>query len=72
DPHGQVYLHDTSGTRGLDKLDQREALDQEEDVDRREALDQRGALDQRVGDRPYTAIAAWYEWAPLVWDGDAA
>ena len=23
DPHGQVYLHDTSGTRGLDKLDRR-------------------------------------------------
>ena len=20
DPHGQVYLHDTSGTRGLDKM----------------------------------------------------
>lgn len=48
DPHGQVYLHDTSGTRGLDRLDQREALD------------------QRVGDRPYTAIADWYEWAPMV------
>ena len=56
DPHGQVYLHDTSGTRGLDKLDQREALDRRE------------ALDQRVGDRPYTGIADWYEWAPITYE----
>ena len=39
DPHGQVYLHDTSGTRSLDR---------------------------REDARPYTAIADWYEWAPLV------
>ena len=53
DPHGQVYLHDTSGTRGLDKLDQHGALDQR---------------DNRRADRPYTAVVQWYETGPIIYD----
>ncbi|MBU2112125.1 MAG: hypothetical protein KKE65_10740, partial [Actinobacteria bacterium] len=48
--HGQVYLHDSSGTRGLDKLDHHGALDKR---------------DNRRADRPYTAVVQWYETGPI-------